>query len=53
MNDKQITITGSPADLATFLNGLSEEAEIHLQIGSEAPVNSGGGDADGAEEADG
>jgi hypothetical protein len=53
MNDKQITITGSLADLAAFLNSLSEDAEIHLQIDSEASVNPEGGDADGTDETDG
>lgn len=51
--NEQITITGSPADLAAFLNSLSEDAQIHLLIESETTVNPEGGGANGAEEADG
>lgn len=47
MNDNQITITGSPADLAEFLNSLTEDVQVNISIDPE------GGDADGAEEADG
>lgn len=45
--NKQITITGSPADLAEFLNNLPEDVQVNLSIDPE------GGDADGEKEADG
>lgn len=45
--NEQITIAGSPADLAEFLNNLPEDVQVNLSIDPE------GGDADGAEEADG
>lgn len=45
--NKQTTITGSPADLAEFLNNLPEDVQVNLSIAPE------GGDADGEEEADG
>ncbi len=46
MND-QITITGSPADLAEFLNSLTDDVQVNVSIELE------GGDADGTEETDG
>lgn len=32
---EQITITGSPADLASFLNSITENVQIHLSINTE------------------
>ncbi|EHO15817.1 hypothetical protein HMPREF9623_01728 [Stomatobaculum longum] len=51
--NKQITITGSPADLAEFLNNLPEDVQVNLSIEPEGLSDPEGGDADGAEEADG
>ncbi len=48
--NEQIAITGSPADLAAFLNSFAEETQINLLI---EPDRDEGGDEDGAEEADG
>lgn len=45
--NKQITITGSPADLAEFLNNLPEDVQVNFSIELE------GGDDDGEKEADG
>ena len=51
--NKQITITGSPADLAEFLNNLPEDVQVNLSIEPEGLSDPEGGDADGEEEADG
>ena len=50
---EQITITGSPADLASFLNSITENVQIHLSIDTENTPDPEGGDADGEKEADG
>lgn len=36
---EQITITGSPADLASFLNSITENVQIHLSIDTENTPN--------------
>lgn len=51
--NKQITITGSPADLAAFLNSIAENVQIRLLIDPENTPDPEGGDADGGKEADG
>jgi hypothetical protein len=51
--NKQITITGSPVDLAAFLNSIEENVQIRLLIDTENTPDPEGGDADGEEEADG
>lgn len=51
--NKQITITGSPADLAAFLNSITEDVQIRLSIDTENTPHPEGGDANGEEEADG
>ncbi len=50
---EQITITGSPADLASFPNSITENVQIHLSIDTENTPDPEGGDTDGEEEADG
>ena len=50
---EQITITGSPADLAVFLNSIAENVQIRLSIDTENTPDPEGCDADGGKEADG
>lgn len=50
---EKITITGSPADLAVFLNSITENVQIRLSIDTENMPDPEGGDADGEKEADG
>ena len=51
--NKKITITGSPADLAAFLNSITEDVQIRLSIETENTPDPEGGDDDGEKEADG
>ena len=50
---EQITITGSPADLASFPDSITENVHIHLSIDTENTPDPEGGDANGEDEADG